>query len=211
MISPRHVPAVCLLLAAALVPTLIHSYSGDVADDGLRTAAIPENLVGLVSSPSGRPANWGQRRFGSDDWIERNYQGQGQHVRLTVVRSYDPKSVYHHPELAVAYGPTYGSSFGRREVRRLESPPGLPVHVLHPSPEGRALGLYVLHYDGDFIADPLWFQIRTAGQLLFSRRKPMTLFFAHDLGGGDVEQLHALPSTLLLLAAIDRFVAQTSH
>lgn len=209
MISPRHVFVVCILLALALVPTLIHSYTGDVVDDGLMTATIPTSLAGFTSSPSGRGANWGKRRFGSDDWVERNYVSPGDEVRLTVVRSYDPKALYHHPELAVAYGPKYGNSFAERQVARLNPRPDIPVHVLRPAPESRALALYVLHYDGEYVENPVRFQIRTAGELLFSRRKPMTLFFAHDLSVSNPSDLERLPSVALLFAAIERFIAQS--
>jgi hypothetical protein len=70
MISHRFIPIVCLLLAAALVPTIIHSYSGATHDDRRTTAAIPAVLVGHDSVPSERDETWGKRRFDSDDWTE---------------------------------------------------------------------------------------------------------------------------------------------
>lgn len=208
-LSPRFLPALAVLLAAALVPTLIHSYSDDMHVDGRTTAAVPHVLLAYRSAPSDRVANWGQRRFGSFDWMEREYRDGDDEVRLTVVRSYDLKALYHHPELAVAYGGRFGSSFERREVMRPDVRPELPVHVLFPSPGRSAVGLYVLEYDGDYVEHPLWFQLRTAGELLFGRRKAMTLFFAHDLGVPEGAAIEHLPSLQLLFAAIDAFAVQS--
>jgi hypothetical protein len=203
MISHRFIPVVCLLLAAALVPTIIHSYSGAAHDDRRTTAAIPAVLVGHDSAPSDRAATWGKRRFDSDDWTERMYRDvAGQEFRLTVVRSYDPKSVYHHPELAVAYR----TSFVGEEVIRMAERPEIPVHVLKPGPGVGASAMYVLHYDTRFVDNPIAFQIRAAGELLFSKRRPMTLFFlfnesARADGGRSTE-------AGLMFAAIDAFLNQ---
>jgi hypothetical protein len=204
-LSSRFAIALAVLLGLALIPTLIHSYGNSRESDGLSTTSIPANLVGFSSVPSGRGPNWGAKEFDSTDWIERNYVNGGDDVRLTVIRSYDLKTLYHHPELAVAYGGRYGSSFARHEVRRLTQRPDVPVHVLFPSPSAQALALYVLHYDGKFVADPIWFQLRTSLELLLSRRRPMTLFFAHDLSAPDGIEPDTLPASALLFAAIDRF------
>src|SRR5688572_467043 len=128
MISSRFMPVACALIAIALVPTLIHSYAGAVEVDGRTTAGIPAFLAGFTSTDAGRNATWGKRRFDSDDWSERTYRNGVDAVRLTVVRSYDSKSLYHHPELAVAY-PT---SFPEEETRRFTVRPEIPVHVLTP-------------------------------------------------------------------------------
>jgi hypothetical protein len=207
MTSARYAPAVCVLLAIALVPTLIHSYGASEQVDAYRTDAIPTSLMGYESVSSGRVRNWGLEHFDSRDWIERDYAKKGDEVRLTVVRSYDPKSLYHHPELAVAYGQRFGATFARHEVVRIAAAPQLPIHVLHPTPGGNAVALYVLHYDGEFIEDPVWFQIRNAATLLFSRRKPMTLFFAHDLAAPPDARVEDLPAAALLTTAIETFLA----
>jgi hypothetical protein len=206
MISARHLPLTCVLLAAALVPTIIHSYSGRVFVDGRSTAAIAATLDGFAGVPTDRNESWGKRRFDSDDWMERSYERAGDAVRLTVVRTYDAKSVYHHPELAVSYG----TSFAGLDTRRPAQRPDVPLHILRPSPGVKAIGMYVLHYDDRFVDNPVLFQIRTAGELLFSQRKPMTLFFAFDPNGAEagVDTPEQLAATRLLLAAVDSFLAQ---
>jgi len=66
--------------------------------------------------------------------------------------------------------------------------------------------MYVLQFDGRFIADPVWFQIRTSGELLFSGRKPMTLFFVLDEKAPSGVSPLKLPAAHLLFEAVDRFV-----
>jgi hypothetical protein len=202
--SSRYAPAVAVLLALALVPTLIHSYSNSAADDGRRAKAIPGVLAGFPSVASDRPQGWGERRFDSQDWIERNYVGdRGSKVTLTVVRTYDAKSVYHHPELAVSY---HRSSFTGERVERSPARPDIPIHVLQPSAGTRAFGMYVLHYEDRFIDNPVVFQIRSAGELLFSRRQPMTLFFVLDDAPPSNVEIMESSALKVLFAAIDALV-----
>jgi hypothetical protein len=202
VISPRYAPAVCIALALALVPTIIHSYAGVVVTDTLATAAIPTTLAGYTSVPSTRDAGWGQRRFESYDWFERRYLLGSREVLLTVIRSYDLKKLYHHPELDVAYG----AGYLRYDVHRTKEHPDVPVHLLSTDVDKVSTAVYALHYDGGFVEDPIAFQIRTAGALLFSGRKPMTLLFARDVGPTDGLTPEAYPSTQVLFAAIDAFV-----
>lgn len=201
MISSRFLPIVCALVGLTLVPTLIHSYSDSTVRDGRATQMIPMSLAGYEGAPSGRNATWGKRRFESDDWMERIYKSGGDEVKLSVIRSYDPKSLYHHPELAVSYGP----SWVRSEVKRFPQRSEIPIHMLYT--DGGAVAMYVLHYDDRFVQDPIMFQLRTAGELLFSGRKPMTLFFVTDQSVPSSADISTLPSASLLFAAIDRFLA----
>jgi hypothetical protein len=67
------------------------------------------------------------------------------------------------------------------------------------------MAAYVLHYDGGFVEDPIRFQIRAAGEMLFRPRRPMTLIFARE---EDVPRRNELQETALvrvLLAAVDAF------
>jgi hypothetical protein len=203
VISSRFVPAVCVLVAVALIPTYIHSYAGSTVQDGRTTASIPVSLAQYQGTTSDRNATWGKRRFDSDDWTERIYRSSaGDEVKLSVVRSFDPKSLYHHPELAVSYGP----SWVKTEVRRLSRRPDIPVHVLYTG-AGRTVALYALYYGDSFVKDPIRFQLRTAGELLFSGRKAMTLFFLTDESVPAGINVDGLPSIGLFFDAIEHFIA----
>jgi hypothetical protein len=203
MLSSKYASAVCVALLLALVPTIIHSYARIVVDDGHTTASIPTTLMSYTAAPTRRSADWGERHFDSHDWFEREYTTAGDTVVLTVVRSYDLKALYHHPELAVSY---HAVKFDHADTETPADRPDMPVHVL-TNDEGQAVGLYVLHYDGRFIADPIRFQLRTAGELLFSGRKAMTLFFVLDETAPESVAPLTLPAARLLFEAVDRFVA----
>jgi hypothetical protein len=68
--------------------------------------------------------------------------------------------------------------------------------------------MYVLQYEDRFVEDPVWFQIRTAGELLFRRRQPMTLFFVLDSNGSPALDGEPAGSLRVLFGAIDAFFQQ---
>jgi hypothetical protein len=204
MLSSKYAPAVCLALFIALVPTIIHSYAGLVVKDAQTTASIPPIMSSYSSAATKRTAEWGKKHFDSFDWFEREYSLGGDRAILSVVRSYDLKALYHHPELAIAYR---DAKFDRFDVQTAPERPEMPVHVL-TNDEGGAVGMYVLHYDGRFIADPITFQLRTAGELLLTGRKGMTLFFLLNETARDGVEPLKLPAARLLFEAIDRFTGQ---
>jgi hypothetical protein len=204
MMHARFAAPVAILLGLALVPTAIHSYRGTVLPDGLTTRAIPAQLAGAGSTPTSRRGGWVSNAFASDDWVERTYRLEGQEVTLFAARSYDPKRLYHHPELALLRGTeTAGAGLVHVPAR-----PHIPLHVLTTSRGGRqGVAVYALLYDGRFIAHPITFQLRTSAELLVRGRKPMTLLFASDLSGSP-EALSEAPAARIVLAAIDAFQAQ---
>jgi len=205
MISTRHAASVALLLALALVPTAIHSYWGVVAVDGLRTTGVPEVLDGMSSTPTARRTPWVVSNFQSEDWIERTYRAGAEDVVLFAGRSYDPKRLYHHPELALLRG--YETS----PVGTTYAPghPEIPLHVVTTQKaDRRGVALYALLYDGRFIDNAVTFQLKTSAELLVSGRKPMTLFMASDLAGTP-DRAAESPAARVLLAAIAAFEAQT--
>jgi hypothetical protein len=203
MMSSRYAPAICLALLLALVPTIIHSYAGVVVADNLTTGLVPQTIDGYRSAPTKRAATWGARRFESHDWFERQYTSGPDTVILTVVRSYDLKSLYHHPELAVAY---HFANFSESRTVPMPGHPDMPVHVLSDR-DGGPIGMYVLQYDGRFVSDPIRFQIRTAAELLFTGRKAMTLFFVRDDAVSEGTDPLTLPAARLLASAAGAFAA----
>lgn len=202
MISTRYAGWVLVLLVLALVPTVIHSYAAVTVNDGKSAARIPATLAGYSSLPGPRNADWGRRRFDTNDWIARRYVSGGAEVTLTVVRAYDLKALYHHPELAVAYDTPFFDS----QLRYFPGRPSVPVHVLRDG--DRALGLYVLLYDGKYVADPVWFQLQTSARLLVSGRRPMTLLFARQTALPPGQAIDTSRAATILFAALDAFTRQ---
>jgi len=196
---------VAMMLFLALLPTAIHSYVGLRVEDGLKTTAIPDTLAGFYGTKTSRNANWGERRFASSDWIERTYQSGNKDVRLAVVRSFDLKKLYHHPELAAAYGIDLRSA----GIRRIDSSAGpVVLHTFESVAGGHQVVMYALMYDGQFIESPVWFQLRTSGKLLMGGRRQMTLFFVHqaDVPAGETPERSA--AATVLRTAIEAFVKQ---
>lgn len=202
MISTRLAPAAAFLLLLALLPTVLHSYRGVFHDDGIRPAQVPAVLDGLPSTPEARRGNWGQRHFGTEEWFDRWY-GAGHRLRLTVVRTYDPKTVFHHPELAISYPQ---AMLGPAEQAHL--PAGEPVRVLRGTDQSRDLVAYVLIVDGQAIADPYIEQARLALRMLVGGRRPMTLVYAQDRDPPAVP-LAQQPAVTLLASALRHLRAGT--
>ncbi len=206
MISPRYGPIFLVLVGIALIPTLIHGYIGITSDDGRLTNNIAVTLGDFQSKPTDKTAEWVEKRFKSQDWIERQYQdARAPSLLLFVGRSYDPKRLYHHPELALIDG----SDFGETKTLRLAAHPDRPIHYLRGRQEdGAALVAYVLLYDGRFVDDPILFQLKTAWQSLFSPKKAMTLFFVSDaLPASDIP-IEAGRALHLLNLSIESFLSQ---
>ena len=204
MINPRFAPVTCVLLALALIPTIIHGYRGLKVEDGLEVSAIPEELAGMRSRPTGRKANWAEETLGAHDFIERRYRAGSEEIELFVGRSFDAKRLYHHPELAILRG----TGTAPAGLSTLPGRPDVPVHLLTTSRQGqRGIAVYALSYENAYVKDPILFQLRIAGPLLFSGRRAMTLFLASDLSGS-IQRLGEAPSTKLLAAAIEAFEQQ---
>jgi hypothetical protein len=202
MIASRYAAAVAALMAVALVPTMIHSYGGVVVDDGRRAAHVPETLGAFTSLPTDRNPNWGRHHFDSDDWVERRYSTLTGSVTLSVVRSFDLKTLYHHPEIEIVEGADLKKS--RTEV--FAAHPEIPVFVLETESDRGPAVFYALYYRDGFVRDPIWFQIRTAGELLFRGRQAMTLFLAQDENVPAGADMAARPALALLYVAIEQFV-----
>lgn len=207
MISSRFGAVTVALLGIALVPTIIHGYLGQLEHDQRRAAAVDPVLAGMRSTPVPHAPGWGNQYLGSHDWIARTYAApDGDPLHLVVARTWDAKSVYHHPELAAAYGVAYRS----HDVVRWQALGDAPVHVLSTDgPNRQRLAVYCLLYGDEIVGNPYWFQIRVASELLFRGRRPMTLVFVRDDAPGDVP-VTASRAAHLLEAAVRDFLDQAS-
>jgi hypothetical protein len=206
-LSMRHATGVCALLTLALVPTIIHGYVGLKVTDARTVTRIERVLANYPSESTTRAAAWFEEQFAATESFERQYHLAGASVTLTAIRSYDLPTLYHHPELVVAYH----THFEHTETRRLASAPDMPIHVLHSSAEEGApsIGLYVLQYDDRFVDDPIVFQLRTAVELLLTGRRPMTLIFAQQTGG-NVSSVDDTAAAHLLVDAVRGFSGDTA-
>jgi hypothetical protein len=195
MMSTRYLPVVAVLLAVALVPTVVHTYAGVTASDGKSSGLVAMRLDGVDGIATNRSPGWVADNFGTTDFIERRY---GTDVTLFVARGYDPKRLYHHPELGLAWG----HSFDSASVLKVQSASvDIPLHTLSGDSDFAA---YALLYDDKFIENPMSFQIENAVQALFRPQRPMTLFFAR--GRATSDPLRS-PVVRILVSAIESFHA----
>jgi len=207
MISTRWAFSTAVLLALALVPTVVHTYLGYRADDGRKATSIGTTLDGLTSTSTDRSAKWVGKVLGTYDWIERQY-GATPGLILFVGRTYDPKRLYHHPENALSYP---RATLGRPEVVHLRGRPEIPVFVLRGIDSDRTLVVYALRYRDGFVGNPYLTQAVASLRLLVSGRQPMTLFYVEDPQGAARGQvpIDGAPAARLLVAAIDSYLAQS--
>jgi len=208
MISDRFGIIISILLAVALIPTIIHNYVGTELDDGLRVRAISTTLAKFSSNATNRrSASWVKDTFDSYDWLERDYiDPGGKKILFFVARSYDLKRLYHHPEIAILRG----IDLKKEKITQLREMPHIPVHVLKSQTE-TGIAAYVLLYDGQFIKYPIRQQILTSVKLLFSYRKPMTLFFVYDATIRSDVPLEKTPAADILFAAVKSFISQKTN
>ncbi len=204
MISSRYAAPVIILLIAALIPTIIHSYIGATVKDGKSVHAIPGIINNFTSKPSKRNTQWGKDIFDSEDWFERDYfDTQRIKVRLFVARSYDHKRLYHHPELALSYG----QNLTKKSILNISRQPEIPVHILTNDNKSKFVA-YILLYDNKFIKNPIMHQLSDSARLLVNARKPMTLFYASQSLSPSSTSFEKLPAISLLLSTIQNFRSQ---
>ena len=205
MISSRYAVPVIILLALALIPTIIHSYIDAKVNDGKSVNNIAVTLNNFTSTPAKRHASWGMDIFGSTDWFERDYHDkQYNKVRLFAARSYDHKRLYHHPELAISYG----YSLSKRDILNLPGSPEITVHLLS-NDDNSMLVAFVLLYDDEFVSDPIIHQLSDSMRLLVNARKPMTLFYASQSNLPPNTQFGKSDIASLLSLAVQSFQSQS--
>ncbi|NOQ62887.1 MAG: hypothetical protein GQ582_00050, partial [Methyloprofundus sp.] len=204
MISSRYATPVCVLLILALIPTLIHNYMGDTANDGKSAQNIATTFNNFSSTPTSRKPFYGKEMFDSDDWFERDYVSNNMRkIKLFTMRGYDHKRIYHHPELAISYG----RALETMELESLLAHPEIPVHIL-VSDDKSLLVAYVLLFDGEGIADPIKHQLKDSIRLLAGSRKPITLFYASQAHPDLNEAFKDSDIAALLAEVIDDFQSQ---
>jgi hypothetical protein len=206
VISFRYLVPVSLLLMLALVPTVIHYYAAATNYDGLTAQAVNRPFDGFTDEPTARRAQWVEDTFASKDWFENRYTGvNGESVLLFVARSYDLKRLYHHPEIGILRG----VDLERAEIIRTAGMPDIPVHFAKVR-SGAGAAAYVLLYNGEFIENPITMQLKISLEMLFSARKPLSLFFVYDSTLQRDAGFVSSPAAQILAEAINRFSLQSS-
>jgi hypothetical protein len=184
--SSRYVPHLLVLLLLAAIPSYLHHTDRLDVDD----CAHPEQLLDSALAPPADGADGADGRrllgfessFGSGNWAVRPLASEKGEIETVVVRSFDPKVVYHWPEGRILPGV-------RSQARRHEKLDGregtsLSVHRVFfpddPPPNAQAtLAGYHLVYESRPVSNPYLAQILSAPLQLVRGRRPMWLFFVY--------------------------------
>ncbi len=177
MMSPRFAWGVVVLALVALIPTVVQNYLGLERSDSYTAASwVPES----ADPAAVRGIGWFAEHFGAFDAADREVTVDGERVRVSIIRSFDAKALYHHPENVIAYG----KALHDHEVVALDGLPGVPVHRLKTEPSGAPLtAFYVIWWNGTFVDSPYSFQARQMATSLLRGRTPATLIFVQRAGG----------------------------
>jgi hypothetical protein len=203
-LSARYATPTLVVLALALIPTIVSSYVRPMVVEHPRLSeALPTVLDGRQSTPTSRRASIIKKEFDTDDWVERQYVRPGDApVKVLAVRSYDMKRLYHHPELAVTE-----ADYAAAQVAEVPTARGpLDVHVLVGT-NGDGMAAYALLYRTRTVSNPLLFQLTVAPELLLTGRRPLTLVFAEDSAyraspGSDLAQSSAVQAVTRAVQAL---------
>jgi hypothetical protein len=173
VIATKYAGLAVVVLAISVVPVVAHQYVGwTVLDD--RPLALDLSVPGMHAVPAPSRGSFINRAFATNDWTEQRYEGAEGSLSLYLIRSFDAKRLYHHPELALLHGRGFEPAVIVRGAEALD----VPVRVLTST---TGIAAYTLVFENDVVDNALRFQLRQAGTLLLSPRRPMTLVLAHHL------------------------------
>src|SRR5689334_18916616 len=95
-LSQRYIPYLALVSLPALLPVLVYSYGW------VRLSSNQDPLPPCQSFPRRATQGLNSRQmreiFQGEQWCQGDLEGV---LRFSVIRSYDPKKLYHHPEVAL--------------------------------------------------------------------------------------------------------------
>jgi hypothetical protein len=174
-VSTRYVVplAVCLLLV--LIPVAMHSYFQTNRDDCANPSAIVP-----VDHPAGSRDAFLHTRFQSPQFMEGSFLSKEGRFNYSIIRSYDPKRLYHRPENSLVEH----AVVTRRAIEWVPTDAGaVPIHRAYYDEEDQALVVaYLLVFRSSPVASPYWPHLRAAFSELFTGSHPMTLYFIQARG-----------------------------
>jgi hypothetical protein len=184
-VSWRFVPHVAILAILVAIPSLLHSRGTYLYSD----CDHPELLRPLLRQPymddvieaDRRHANLERAAGEHGDWVEGSWLADnGLRVHWHMVRSFDPKGIYHRPQRQLLEG---GSLQDVRVAAVEVDGQSIPVHWndyeygLSRERE-RVYAAFLLVYGGRAVAHPILRHLSTAPIQLVRGRWPMTRYFA---------------------------------
>ncbi len=191
-LSGRFARSLGLLLVLGSIPVLVHSYLDTLVDP----CAAPEVLLArfALDPPSAKRTDFLRSSMSADAFAEGSLPGASGEstLRYLVLRSWDPKRLYHQPEQRLLKGLEISESEldwievdgAPIPIRSIEVQTNL---VRHAEP----VAAYLLVYDGEAVENPYVAQIGSAVRQLVGGRLPMTLYFVYGSERRDGERATA--------------------
>ena len=186
--SLRYVRPLGLLLAVAAVPVIAHSVIGITAE----TCADPEALISGLDAPE--PSLERAEFLRSSMHVSEFAEGSavpprgGAALDYLVLRSWDPKRLYHRPEQRLLKGVI---ATGTRLEWVDAGDRSLPIQSVEYEQllmaQHKPVAAYLLVYAGEPVSNPYWAQIASSLRELLLGKQPMTLYFVYGSGGPDAQ------------------------
>ncbi len=187
--STRYVPHIVALIVLAAIPTLLHSLGRFDVDDCANSPALlapPDAAHAPLLSAEERVHL--DNYWGAGNWSAGALDGgdQDQRLRYVIVRSFDPKAVYHWPEARVVDHRHSSRSLEEVTIDGMR----LPVHRAFYEPQGSRTTVvaYLLVYDAQAVGNPYLAQLLAGPKQVLLGRRPMWLFLVYgEVGKGERE------------------------
>ena len=179
-LSRRYLPHISIALLLTLIPVAVHSYAKLKDRDCVRPSELFSacNFEGDRES-AGRRLN---SLFGDVEWCGGILPGQGGGPPLDywILRSYDPKKLYHLPETGFVRGP---APIERLTEWLQAGGEKVPVHrSYYPRTDGDIFVAYMLIYNSQPIGNPYLAQLLSFPRQLLRGTAPISLFFVSGRG-----------------------------
>ena len=179
-LSNRYLRWIAAALLVALIPVIPHSYLKLKSNDCVSVQELCALCPGRMESESVGRRLAGQ--FGEVEWCAGTLPAEGNFPTLDcwILRSYDPKKLYHLPEIGLMRGAAPGrrlTQFLTWENRKV------PLHrAFYPAGDGDVYVAYMLIYNSKPVDNPYITQILSFPKQLVTGVEPMNLFFVSGRG-----------------------------
>jgi hypothetical protein len=179
-LSRRYALHAIALLLLPLSPVLIQTYGRYDTDDCAHVQALlGRGPIEGAEDPRGR---WVKDLFSAVQWKEGSLPpgSSSAEFKTAVIRSYDAKKLYHHPESALVRG----ASLKSRGTEWIEvGGESIPIQrVYYDGADSATIVAFMLVYGSRPVGNPYVAQFTALGRELRRGRTPMTMFFISGRG-----------------------------
>ena len=202
-LSRRYLPQITIALLLTSIPVVVHSYIELTAADRVNFS----DLCAISGSEQDRESTGRRLKdlFGQVEWCHGSLGTQIPSAPLDfwIMRSYDPKKLYHLPDT----GLVRGAAPSRRTTEWVDlGDERVPIHRAYYAEEEPAVfAAYLLIYNGEPVANPYLAQLASFPLQLLRGTSPMNLLFVSGRGPrGSLEQMEQV-GIAWLMQSLERY------